>query len=113
MTSPEAFRIMGLGHTATRKEAKEAFRMYAMIRHPDRGGTAEQFRELKEAFDIVLEAIRTRESRPSVEVRVGPSSYTWASHWRFYATGNTSNAAPDFIQDDDFAPTFATGGGNV
>ena len=92
MTSFEAFGRMRLGHTATKAEAKAAFRTYAKLAHPDCGGTPEAFRELKEAFDVVMRVIAEREQAPrrGVELHVGNVifNFTSASNSEFYSDWN-------------------------
>jgi hypothetical protein len=52
--------ILGVPSTATDAELKRAFRARALERHPDRGGTADAFRDLTRAY----EEARKRAARP-------------------------------------------------
>lgn len=51
MTDPYA--ALGLPPTATLDEAKAAYRRLAMQHHPDRGGDAEAFKRVKEAWEWI------------------------------------------------------------
>lgn len=44
--------VLGLPATATKDEAKEAYRRLAMQHHPDRGGDVEQFQAIKVAYEL-------------------------------------------------------------
>lgn len=61
MAPAEAFRILNLPSSASPDEVRSAFRNLAKVCHPDTGGTAEAFRELKEAQEVALvEAARPK-----------------------------------------------------
>lgn len=47
----KAFKALGLDDTATPKEVKLKWRQLCMIHHPDRGGNAVTFDELRRAYD--------------------------------------------------------------
>ena len=49
----ELYKILEIDKTATAEEIKKAFRKKAMKEHPDRGGDAEKFKELNEAYEIL------------------------------------------------------------
>lgn len=48
--------ILGVEQGAPNSEIKDAFKKRAKELHPDNGGTPEQFKELKEARDILLDS---------------------------------------------------------
>lgn len=54
MSLERARQLMGVSETATAAEIRRAFRIRAKQAHPDRGGDAEQFRELVEAYHLLL-----------------------------------------------------------
>lgn len=62
---PSVWSILGIARDADEEELKSAFRRRALVTHPDRGGTAEAFREVHAAY---LEA-KKRVARPR---RVAP-----------------------------------------
>jgi hypothetical protein len=57
---PSIWQIIGVPSTATDAELKRAFRARALETHPDRGGTADAFRDLTRAY----EEARKRAARP-------------------------------------------------
>jgi hypothetical protein len=46
------------GRAITESEVKAAYRKRANDLHPDKGGTAEEFKELKECYDVALGVAR-------------------------------------------------------
>ena len=57
--SKDYYAILGVSKSASQAEIKDAFRKKAMEHHPDRGGNAEKFKELNEAYQA-LGSIDTR-----------------------------------------------------
>jgi len=53
---------LGVGPSATEKEIKSAFREKAKYCHPDKGGSAEMFRKIKDAQDELLASNRFKSS---------------------------------------------------
>lgn len=47
------YKILGIARTATAEEIKAAYRRLSMEHHPDRGGDAEKFREITEAYQVL------------------------------------------------------------
>ncbi len=58
MTDP--FAVLGLEPTATSEEVKQAFRSKARLLHPDLGGDAEQFNQLRASYNEALHIATTR-----------------------------------------------------
>ncbi len=48
------FELLGLSRNCTIDELKQRFRRLAIKHHPDKGGDAEKFAELRAAYDKVL-----------------------------------------------------------
>lgn len=48
------FHILRVAPDATNTEVQEAYKKQALIRHPDRGGTHDAFRELRDAYETAL-----------------------------------------------------------
>lgn len=49
----DQYKILGVKRKATKKEIKNAYRDKAKTLHPDKGGNAEEFKELSEAYRIL------------------------------------------------------------
>lgn len=48
------YEILGVADTATQDEITIAYRRLAQIHHPDRGGEADKFREIRTAYAVLL-----------------------------------------------------------
>lgn len=51
--SKDYYSILGVARSASQEEIKAAFRKKAMEHHPDRGGNAEKFKEINEAYQAL------------------------------------------------------------
>lgn len=47
------YSILGIDKTATDADIKRAYRKLASKHHPDRGGDADQFKQIQEAYDVL------------------------------------------------------------
>jgi DnaJ-class molecular chaperone len=54
------YEVLGLTKAASQAEIKSKFKKLAMQHHPDRGGSAEKFKELNEAYEILSDEQRRR-----------------------------------------------------
>lgn len=54
-----AYAILGVSSQATDSEIKKAYRLIAMQCHPDKGGDKEDFQELTNAYEKIMEQRRT------------------------------------------------------
>lgn len=61
---PDPFQTLGLGKTASVREARAAYLRVAAEHHPDRGGDAAKFRKAKEAYEEILR--RNKDRRDSI-----------------------------------------------
>ena len=55
MTTEQALSTLGLKSGASAKRVRKAYRRKAMMSHPDKGGTDEQFNLVKNAYDYLRE----------------------------------------------------------
>jgi DnaJ-class molecular chaperone len=53
--SRDYYEILGVSKSATEEDIKKAYRKKAVKCHPDRGGTNEEFQELSEAYEILVD----------------------------------------------------------
>jgi DnaJ-class molecular chaperone len=53
MNRKKAFDLLGVNSATSPEEIKKAYRRASMKHHPDRGGDAEKFKEIKEAFEFL------------------------------------------------------------
>ncbi len=49
------YKILGVSKNASQEEIKKAYRKLAHEHHPDKGGSAEKFKEINEAFQVLGE----------------------------------------------------------
>lgn len=54
MSREKAYQVLGLPTGASKEDIRKAFNKLALKHHPDKGGTVERFREIKEARDLLL-----------------------------------------------------------
>jgi hypothetical protein len=53
MDGRRARKLLGVGRNATLDDIRRAFRAHAIVTHPDHGGNAHAFTEIRAAFDIL------------------------------------------------------------
>lgn len=53
MANEDYYKILGVGKSASQDEIKRAFRKKAHELHPDKGGDAEQFKKVNEAYQVL------------------------------------------------------------
>jgi hypothetical protein len=56
----DPFKVLGLTSAATADEVKRAFRIQALLHHPDRGGAPDDFMAAKRAYDSILKRRRRK-----------------------------------------------------
>jgi len=62
-----AYGVLGISETATDAEVRQAFRDRAREAHPDRGGTKEEFRAIRAAYEQILRERQTSGHAPDPE----------------------------------------------
>jgi len=53
MTKKDYYEILGVNKNASKTEIKKAYKKLALKYHPDRGGDAEKFKEISEAYAVL------------------------------------------------------------
>ena len=53
MSNKDYYKTLGVDKNASKEDIKKAFRKLAMEHHPDKGGNAEKFKEVSEAYSIL------------------------------------------------------------
>ena len=74
LTLSQARQYLGLDPTATKNQAKSAFRAMAKIHHPDVGGDAEKFAIINEAYDVLMGELVPRQEASAPSPSPRPSS---------------------------------------
>ena len=54
----ELYDILGVKVTASKADIKKAYRKLAMKKHPDKGGTKEEFGEIALAYEVLTDSER-------------------------------------------------------
>lgn len=52
------FEVLGIKADATKTDIRNAFRALSKVHHPDAGGNAEEFKRLREAYDVGLKVAK-------------------------------------------------------
>lgn len=47
------YSVLGVGRSATDREIKRAFRVASRTKHPDKGGSAEEWAEMSRAYEVL------------------------------------------------------------
>ena len=55
------YKVLGVDENASEEQIKKAFRRMSLKHHPDRGGDAEQFKKINEAYQILGDNEKRRE----------------------------------------------------
>ena len=53
MTKKDYYEILGVGKETNKAEIKKAYKKLALKHHPDKGGDAEKFKEISEAYAVL------------------------------------------------------------
>ena len=61
MTKRDYYEILGVSKSASKDEIKKAYKKSAIKHHPDKGGDAEKFKELSEAYAVLSDENKRRQ----------------------------------------------------
>lgn len=100
------YQTLGLGSSASKDEARAAYRKLAQKNHPDKGGDEEQFKRIKGAWESIDNGW-IAESAPTPQRQYSPqqSSFTTRPTWR----GPASQPEPAYTgtYTDPWSPQMA------
>ena len=106
-----ARQVLGISHNASKKEISKAYKELARKYHPDKSASnqeraTEEFKEIKHAYDIMIEATTEDEPPESRNAEQSATSASSAEDWRQpeQSATSASNAA-DWLLPDSM-PTF-------
>ncbi len=61
MTKRDYYEILGISKTSSKEEIKKAYKKLALQYHPDKGGDAEKFKELSEAYAVLTDDVKRQQ----------------------------------------------------
>lgn len=76
MSKGDWYEVLGVDRLATLADVKKAFRKEAHKLHPDKGGDATKFKELKTAFDEAKRCARPGNATPETKAASKPEQTT-------------------------------------
>jgi len=101
------YEILDIGEIGTTPEIlKSAFRKKALIHHPDKGGNAEKFKEINEAYSVLNDSYLKRcydASRPPKKEEVMHGGI------RFYGNGAFATTSYTSFKGNTSGPNYWTG----
>ena len=79
------YELLDVPVNATTDEIKKHYRKYARIHHPDKGGDPEQFKEIHEAYETLMDPIK----RHQYDMDISGTNYTFTQEdydmiYRYY-----------------------------
>jgi len=86
MASPptDHYDVLDLRFRATENDIKKAYRKLVLLHHPDKGGDPAKFREVKESYDVLMDAEKRR---------------TFKATWQDWYTEKEAAAEEDAAQE--------------
>src|SRR5680860_131622 len=111
--SKDYYNILGVAKGASADEVKTAFRKKAHEHHPDKGGDAEKFKELNEAYQVLgNETKRKQYDQFGTTFNGAGGGSQGANNWGGFQNG--ANVDFDDLSDmfGGFSDIFGFGGGN-
>jgi molecular chaperone DnaJ len=120
MSSKDYYKTLGIDKSASKEDIKKAFRKLAHEHHPDKGGNAEKFKEVSEAYSVLSDD--SKRAQYDTYGSAGPGAGGYSSNWDgFSAQGGPASGWDfsgfqggqniDFDLGDIFGEFFG-GGGN-
>ncbi|MEK7074388.1 MAG: molecular chaperone DnaJ [Patescibacteria group bacterium] len=111
------YKLLGVARNATKDEVKKAYRELAHKYHPDKGGDAERFKEINEAYTVLSNDEKRAQYDQFGRVSEGggggqQGGFQWPGGFRMdFGTEGAGGSAGDFDFSDVFEDLFTGGGG--
>ncbi|PJC69929.1 MAG: molecular chaperone DnaJ, partial [Candidatus Tagabacteria bacterium CG_4_8_14_3_um_filter_41_8] len=106
MTTRDYYQILGISRNASKEDIKKAYRKLALKYHPDKsGGSEEKFKEINEAYHILIDDVKRAEYDRYGRVFSGASGGP-ASGWDFGGFGDFSEGEFSGFQDLNLGDIF-------
>eukprot|EP01062_Namystynia_karyoxenos_P058372 TRINITY_DN49934_c0_g1_i1.p1 TRINITY_DN49934_c0_g1~~TRINITY_DN49934_c0_g1_i1.p1 ORF type:complete len:561 (+),score=198.37 TRINITY_DN49934_c0_g1_i1:92-1684(+) len=74
------FEVLGVGRDADDRALKQAYKAAALLHHPDKGGDAEMFKKVNEAYDVLSD--EEQRERYIAMLNARGAHETWIQQWR-------------------------------
>ncbi len=102
------YTVLGLSPTASHNEIRAAHRRLVKERHPDSGGTAEMFRVLQAAYEVLIDPERRSEyDRRLAEDRDAPRADDASVGFNFAdLVGRPAGATVEYLESAGIHPTI-------
>ena len=109
------YKLLGIARNANKDEIKKAYRELAHKYHPDKGGDAERFKEINEAYTVLSNDEKRAQYDQFGQTFEGGGAqqggFQWPGGFRMdFGAGGT--AGGDFDFSDVFEDLFTAGGGS-
>ena len=109
------YKSLGIARNASKDEIKKAYRELAHKYHPDKGGDAERFKEINEAYNVLSNDEKRAQYDQFGNVFEGSGGqqggFQWPGGFRMDFGGDGPSAG-EFDFSDVFEDLFGGGGGN-
>lgn len=103
--SKDYYKTLGVARNATKEEIKKSYRVLAHKHHPDKGGDAERFKEINEAYQVLSDDRKRAQYDQFGQVfegARGQGGFEWPGGFRF----DFGEGAPAGFADFDFSDVF-------
>jgi molecular chaperone DnaJ len=98
MAQKDYYKILGMKKDSSKEEIKKAYKKLALKHHPDRGGDAEEFKEISEAYAVLSDSKKKEQ-------------YDQFGHQAFDQRFSQEDIFRGTNFDDIFSDIFGGGGG--
>ena len=100
MTKRDYYEILNVNKNASKEEVKKAYKKLALQHHPDKGGDAEKFKEISEAYAVLTDDTKRQQ-------------YDQFGHAGFDQRYSQEDIFKNVNFDDIFSEVFGRSGNNI